>query len=236
MGPLLKASVATQERGRCAQRALKRVLDVVVAALGLLATAPLQALAAFGIVLEDGPPVLFTQERAGQHGRRFVVRKLRSMRREPDPAEEITEVALDDPRVTRVGRWVRRLKLDELPQLVNVLRGEMSLVGPRPTIPEQVDAYDEFERLRLSVPPGLTGWAQVNGNVQLSWQERIALDVWYIRHWSLALDLKILAKTLVVVATGEKRNLDVVRECLKDANDSRRRGGLEPYRAAHPDR
>lgn len=205
-------------------RAVKRLLDVAVAVAGLLVAAPLLAVAAAAILLEDGRPVLFVQERAGRGGQPFRLVKLRTMRVHDRPAVEVGQVGLDDPLVTRVGRLARRTKLDELPQLVNVVRGEMSLVGPRPALPEQAAAYDEVDRIRLEVRPGLTGWAQVNGNVQLDWDQRIALDIWYVRHWSLALDVRILLRTVTVVVAGERADSAVVEECVRYA-DGLRGGG-----------
>ena len=120
--------------------------------------------------------------------------------------------------VTSVGRWMRRLKIDELPQLLNVLCGEMSLIGPRPTIPEQVVAYSEFQRRRLEILPGITGWAQINGGIEISWPERIMLDVWYVDHRSLWLDIQILARTAAVILFGDQRNQGALNEARAHAN------------------
>jgi lipopolysaccharide/colanic/teichoic acid biosynthesis glycosyltransferase len=172
-----------------------RVRDVVVAGVGLVLTAPALALAALGIKLEDRGPVLYRQQRVGQHGRDFELLKLRTMVVGAERKGAGFAVDRGDPRITRVGRVLRRLSVDELPQLVNVLRGEMSLVGPRPTLRYQVDQYDERQRRRLDVKPGITGWAQVHGRAALPWHERIELDLWYVEHRSALLDLKILLRT-----------------------------------------
>lgn len=184
---------------RSVERAAKRGLDVLGAGIFLLASLPALTLAASAIALEDGRPVLFVQRRAGRHGRPFRIVKLRTMKVNDADPEALGEVRASHALVLKVGAFLRRLKIDELPQLWNVLAGDMSLVGPRPTLPEQVARYDAFDARRLEVRPGLSGWAQVNGNVELSWQERILLDVWYVDHWSLALDLKILAMTVARV-------------------------------------
>jgi lipopolysaccharide/colanic/teichoic acid biosynthesis glycosyltransferase len=185
------------------QAAAKRALDVAGAALGLVVAAPVLAVAAAVVKLEDGGPVLFRQERVGRDGRAFRITKLRTMA--PDADRMTTTHALDqgDPRMTRIGTWLRRTSLDELPELWNVLVGDMSLVGPRPTLAYQVERYTDHQRRRLEVRPGITGWAQVKGRASLPWPERIELDVWYVDHASLALDLRILAATLGVLVRGE---------------------------------
>jgi lipopolysaccharide/colanic/teichoic acid biosynthesis glycosyltransferase len=181
---------------------IRRAGDIVVSSLALLLSAPLLALAMLAIRLESPGPVIYRQRRAGRAGRQFDVLKLRTM---VDGAEHIgagLAVDADDPRVTRVGALLRRISLDELPNLVNVLRGEMSLIGPRPTLPVQVAQYTERQRGRLAVKPGITGWAQVNGRASLPWAERIELDLFYIEHRSLGLDLRILWRTLALVLGG----------------------------------
>jgi lipopolysaccharide/colanic/teichoic acid biosynthesis glycosyltransferase len=181
---------------------LRRLLDIVVSALVLAASAPVLALAALAIRLESPGPVIYRQRRSGLHGREFDVLKLRTM---VDGAERIgagLAVDANDARITRVGAFLRRSSLDELPNLVNVLRGEMSLVGPRPTLPVQVAQYSERQRGRLRVKPGITGWAQVNGRTSLPWAQRIELDLYYIEHRSLALDLRILWRTVAIVFGG----------------------------------
>ncbi len=177
-------------------------LDRALAALALTLSAPLLAVAALAVRLESRGPALYRQRRVGRRGEPFDMIKLRTM---VSGAEWLgSGVAVDqgDPRITRVGALLRRLSLDELPNLVNVLRGEMALVGPRPTIQAQVDQYTDRQRRRLEVRPGITGWAQVNGRASLPWHERIELDVWYVEHRSLALDLEILARTVRLLVSG----------------------------------
>ena len=183
---------------------LPRAADLVLAALGLLLTAPLLLAAGVAIRLETRGPAIYRQRRVGRGGDRFEMYKLRTMVEgsNPTPAEVWEPLRAGDPRVTRVGGLLRRLSLDEIPNLVNVLRGEMAIVGPRPTIEEQVEQYTPRQRRRLEVKPGITGWAQVNGRASLSWKERIELDVWYVDHRSLRLDLTILARTVRLLATG----------------------------------
>jgi lipopolysaccharide/colanic/teichoic acid biosynthesis glycosyltransferase len=181
---------------------IRRAVDILVSALALLLSAPLLAAAMLAVRLETPGPALYSQRRAGRGGRAFQLLKLRTM---VDGAEHIgagLAVDADDPRVTRVGALLRRTSLDELPNLINVLRGEMSLIGPRPTLPVQVAQYSERQRGRLAIKPGLTGWAQVNGRASLPWSERIELDLYYIEHRSLALDLQILWRTLALVLRG----------------------------------
>jgi lipopolysaccharide/colanic/teichoic acid biosynthesis glycosyltransferase len=173
----------------------RRIRDVIGALLGLAVASPALALAALGIKLEDRGPVLFRQRRVGQHGREFELLKLRTMVVGAERQGAGYAVNRGDPRITRVGRVVRRLSIDELPQLWNVVRGEMSLVGPRPTLRYQVEQYTERQRRRLDVKPGITGWAQVHGRASLPWDERIELDVWYVENRTPWLDAKILART-----------------------------------------
>jgi lipopolysaccharide/colanic/teichoic acid biosynthesis glycosyltransferase len=181
---------------------MRRALDVTVAGAGLVAASPLLALAALAVKLEDRGPVLFRQTRVGKDGVDFELLKLRTM--VVGAESQGTGYAVDrgDPRITRVGRILRRTSVDELPQLWNVVRGEMSLIGPRPTLRYQVDRYDEHQRHRLDIRPGITGWAQVNGRAALPWAERIELDVWYVEHRSLAVDLKILLRTPLALFGG----------------------------------
>ena len=173
----------------------RRATDIAVAGAGLVAVSPLLALAAVAIKLEDGGPVLFRQTRVGKEGVDFELFKLRTMVVGAESKGAGFAVNEGDPRITRVGRLLRRASVDELPQLWNVVRGEMSLIGPRPTLRYQVDRYDEHQRHRLDIRPGITGWAQVNGRASLPWAERIELDVWYVEHRSFKLDLEILART-----------------------------------------
>jgi lipopolysaccharide/colanic/teichoic acid biosynthesis glycosyltransferase len=181
---------------------LPRSVDVAVAGTGLVITSPLLVVAAIAIKLDSRGPVLYRQRRAGRDGRPFEVVKLRTMHPGADPVGVGTPVLEGDPRVTRVGRFLRRLSLDELPNLISVLRGDMALVGPRPTLEAQVELYTPRQRRRLAVKPGITGWAQVNGRAGIPWEERIELDVWYVDHRSPLLDLRILGRTVRLLLTG----------------------------------
>ncbi len=184
--------------------ALKRLVDIALSLIGLVLLAIPFALIALAIKLDSRGPVFFRQERIGKDGRPFRVFKFRTMIVGAAERGLGPTVARDDERITRVGRILRNFGLDELPQLLNVIRGEMSLVGPRPTLPYQVKYYDEFQRRRLAAKPGITSLAVVSGRNALSWKERIELDVWYIDHYSLLLDLKILLRTLwCVLVTRE---------------------------------
>ena len=174
---------------------MRRAVDVAVASAGLVAASPVLALAALAVKLDDRGPILFRQVRVGKDGTDFELLKLRTMIVGAESQGAGFAVDRGDSRITRIGRLLRRTSVDELPQLWNVVRGEMSLIGPRPTLRYQVDRYDEHQRHRLDIRPGITGWAQVNGRAALPWAERIELDVWYVEHRSLALDLKILLRT-----------------------------------------
>ena len=176
-------------------RATKRGFDLAASTFGLVVAAPVLAAAAIAIKLEDGGPVLYRQERIGRDGRSFRILKLRSMVVDAEHAGAGLAVNVGDSRITRVGGFLRRTSLDELPQLVNILRGDMSVVGPRPTLHYQVEQYDDVQLRRLDVRPGVTGWAQIHGRASLPWEERIRLDVWYVEHASLRLDLRILMRT-----------------------------------------
>jgi lipopolysaccharide/colanic/teichoic acid biosynthesis glycosyltransferase len=182
---------------------MPRAFDIAVAGLGLLLLSPLLLAAAVAIRLAGGGPVLYRQLRVGKEGRDFELLKLRTMVPGSDPVGVGTVVTRDDPRVTRVGRLLRRTSLDEVPNLVNVLRGEMAIVGPRPTIRAQVDGYTPRQHRRHEVLPGITGWAQVRGRAGIPWEERIELDVWYVEHRSVALDLRILLRTLWMLVSGQ---------------------------------
>ncbi len=182
---------------------MSRALDVAVAAAALLVCAPLLALAAFWIKLGSRGPVIYRQRRVGLGGEEFEMLKLRTMVTGSDPVGIGTAVGREDPRVTGAGRFLRRTSLDEIPNLVNVLRGEMAIVGPRPTIPAQVDDYTPRQRRRHEVRPGITGWAQVCGRAGIPWEERIELDIYYVENRSLRLDLRILTMTVGLILSGQ---------------------------------
>lgn len=176
---------------------IKRGIDAVCAGLGLILLSPLFLAIALLIRLDSDGPVFFRQERAGKGGVPFRIFKFRTMYTAPRPVRGFQSTA--DPRITRVGRWLRRLSLDELPQLINVVRGEMSLIGPRPALVYQIERYDARQRRRLAVRPGISGWAQVNGRNSLAWEEKIEFDVWYVDHCSFWLDVRIVLKTFRAV-------------------------------------
>jgi lipopolysaccharide/colanic/teichoic acid biosynthesis glycosyltransferase len=180
----------------------KRALDVAGASVGLLVSTPFLAAAAAAVKLVDGGPVLYRQRRVGKDGREFDLLKLRTMVVGAEQQGAGLAVDEGDTRITRAGRVLRRLSVDELPQLWNVVRGDMSLVGPRPTLAYQVERYTERQRRRLEVRPGITGWAQIHGRARLPWDERIELDVWYVEHRSFWLDVRILARTPFALFTG----------------------------------
>jgi lipopolysaccharide/colanic/teichoic acid biosynthesis glycosyltransferase len=180
-----------------------RALDLTIGGVAALLSAPLVALAALAIRLESPGHPIYRQRRVGRDGRPFDIYKLRTMVRGAEFTGAGLAIQEGDDRITRVGAFLRRTSLDELPNLWNVVRGEMSVVGPRPTVQVQVDQYTERQRGRLEVKPGITGWAQVNGRASLPWSERIELDLWYVEHRSLALDLRILARTVRMVLRGE---------------------------------
>ena len=180
----------------------KRVADRALAAAGLVVLSPVLAGLSLWVLLESGRPVLFHQPRAGKDGRPFRMLKFRTMvpnavelGRELGLSEDPFGVVPNDPRITKSGRFLRRTSLDELPQLWNVLRGDMSLVGPRPDLLEQVANYAPEDRRRLAVLPGITGWAQVQGRDEIPWEERFRFDAWYVENWSLGLDARILLRT-----------------------------------------
>ena len=185
------------------KQGLPRVADLAIAVVGLVLASPLLLLAAIAIKLESRGPVLYRQGRVGRDGVIFELFKLRTMRQGADPVGVGTAVVADDPRVTRGGRFLRRFSLDELPNLLNVLRGEMRIVGPRATLPAQVELYTPRQLRRLELRPGVTGWAQIHGRAGISWEERIELDVWYVDHRSRRLDLRILARTARLLVTGQ---------------------------------
>jgi sugar transferase EpsL len=178
---------------------MKRALDFIVAVLVLFLLWPLILIVAFLIAMWLGTPVLFTQQRPGLHGRPFTIYKFRTMTFEKD---EHGELLPDEQRLTSFGRWLRRFSLDELPQLFNVLKGELSLVGPRPLLMEYLPLYTPEQARRHDVCPGITGWAQVNGRNAISWEDKYRYDVWYVDHKSFWLDMKILWMTLRHVVSG----------------------------------
>jgi sugar transferase EpsL len=182
--------------GRRVALGVKRGMDVVGAAFGLVLLSPILAAVAVAVRATLGSPVLFRQVRPGKNGRPFTILKFRTMR---PPREGEVWYLTNEQRLTRLGRLLRDTSLDELPELWNVLRGEMSLVGPRPLLVHYLETYTPTERRRHDVRPGITGWAAVNGRHALRFKERLALDVWYVDHWSLALDLRILARTVAHV-------------------------------------
>jgi lipopolysaccharide/colanic/teichoic acid biosynthesis glycosyltransferase len=181
---------------------MPRIFDILIAALALLVFSPVLFAAAIAIKLGSRGPIIYRQRRVGLDGREFELLKLRTMVGGSDPVGVGKVVARDDPRVTTAGRLLRRTSLDEIPNLINVLSGEMAIVGPRPTIPAQVADYTPFQHRRHEVRPGLTGWAQVQGRAGIPWEERIELDVEYVARRSFALDLRILAKTAWLLVTG----------------------------------
>jgi lipopolysaccharide/colanic/teichoic acid biosynthesis glycosyltransferase len=200
---------------------MARIVSIVASALLLVVAAPIIVVTALLIWLEDGRPVFYRQSRAGLRNQPFQLVKFRSMRTSNRPVlqdtSQASEIGRDHPLVTRTGRWIRRSKIDELPQLLNVLFGEMALIGPRPTVLEQTSAYSAFEMRRLALPPGMTGWTQINGGTELSWPERILLDVWYVDHRTVWLDLKILWRTAAVIISGEKPNPAALQDAIDHA-------------------
>jgi lipopolysaccharide/colanic/teichoic acid biosynthesis glycosyltransferase len=188
---------------RAFDAAVRRALDLVIAGVVAAVTAPFVALLALAVRLESSGHPIYTQARVGKDGELFEIYKLRTMVHGAEFTGAGLAIQEGDDRITRLGRFLRRYSLDELPNLWNVLRGEMSIIGPRPTLQVQVDQYSERERGRLAVKPGITGWAQVNGRASLPWSERIELDLWYVEHRTLALDFEILVRTVRMVVTGQ---------------------------------
>ena len=178
------------------------MLDVGIAGVGLVVTAPFLAISAAAVKLEDRGPVLYRQSRVGKDGLDFELLKLRTMVVGAEQQGAGYAVDVGDSRITRAGRVLRRLSLDELPQLWNVVRGDMSVIGPRPTLRYQVDQYDERQLHRLDVKPGITGWAQIHGRASLPWADRIELDLWYVRHHDWKTDLLILLRTPLALFGG----------------------------------
>jgi lipopolysaccharide/colanic/teichoic acid biosynthesis glycosyltransferase len=181
---------------------MPRMLDILIAAVALVLLSPFLLAAAIAIKLGSRGPILYRQRRVGLDGAEFEMLKLRTMVQGSDPVGVGTVVTREDPRVTAAGRFLRRTSLDEVPNLINVLRGEMAVVGPRPTIPAQVDDYTPRQNRRHEVLPGITGWAQVQGRAGIPWEERIELDLWYVDHRSAAVDARILLRTAWLVVSG----------------------------------
>ena len=184
---------------------MNRAADVALAGIGLVLAGPILAAAALAVKLEDGGPILFRQTRVGKDGEDFELLKLRTMVVGAERQGAGFAVDRGDSRITRAGRILRRTSVDELPQLWNVVRGDMSVIGPRPTLRYQVERYTERQRRRLAVGPGLTGWAQIHGRATLPWDERIELDVWYVEHRSPRVDLTILLRTPLALFGGTYR-------------------------------
>ena len=202
---------------------LKHLFDILISLTLLVVLALPFGVISLMILLKSGRPVFFLQERAGLHGKPFRVVKFRTMIRNSEGSGMGVFTEENDPRITTVGRFLRKFSIDELPQLINVLKGEMSLVGPRPTLTYQVERYSEKQRRRLLMKPGITGWAQVNGRNSLTWPERIELDVWYVENWSMKLDFLILIKTLTIFFKSDGvygRQIDEIsqvdEDCRKD--------------------
>ena len=200
-----------QSERSISSRFIKSALDRFIAAIALLFLTPILVTVAIAVHFWMGDPILFTQTRCGIRARIFKAYKFRSMTNDCDANGNLSP---DEVRLTSFGKLIRRVKLDETLQLWNIFKGDMSFVGPRPTLPEQVKDYRDWQKDRLSITPGLTGWAQVNGNTELTWTERICLDIWYLHNWSLWMDIEILFKTLGVVIWGERRNEKALEEAL----------------------
>lgn len=201
MDRLVRRAAKADAGGLSVQRAAKRAFDLGVSAGALGVLWPLLVGIGVAIRLESDGPALFLQTRVGKDGEDFTIYKFRTMVQGSEKGDVI--VTQGDARVTKVGNLLRRTSLDEIPQLLNILKGEMSVIGPRPTLRYQVEQYDETQKKRLDVLPGVTGWAQIHGRNSLPWPERIKLDVWYAEHWSILLDALILGKTVPVVLFGE---------------------------------
>lgn len=189
--------------GKQFQKTIKRIIDIVSSVVVLSFFLPFFMVIAVLIKSGSRGPVFFRYKRVGKDGRLFVSYKFRSMIEDAVSIGLGIETGKDDPRVTIIGEFLRRWSLDEVPQLINVFKGEMSIVGPRPALPHQVEKYSKFEKRRLRMKPGITGWAQINGRNLLSWKDRIVLDVWYVENWSLCLDFKILLMTPGVILSGQ---------------------------------
>lgn len=185
---------------------IKRILDIVLSVVALLILSPFLIIVCILILIDDYGPIFFMQERVGKNEKKFQVIKFRTMYIDAEKSQKVgVEVTGEDPRITKIGNLLRRFKIDELPQLFNILRGDMSIIGPRPSLPDYLEIYEEWERERFKVRPGLSGLAQVNGNIYLSRIERSMMDVKYVHELSFLLDLKIIFKTTLVIILGERR-------------------------------
>ena len=194
---------------------IKRIFDLISGLVGLIIFAILFLIIAIITKITSKGPVFFKQTRLGRNCKLFLLYKFRTM---TELRDETGNLLPDEERLTKIGNFLRRFKLDELPEFWNVLKGEMSLVGPRPTIPKQIQYYNNFQNRRLLKSPGMTGWAQINGNTILNWDKRIILDVWYVDHCSLLLDLYIMIRTLSVILFGEHPNERALEEAIEYAN------------------
>ena len=202
---------------------IKRALDILFSATVLVVSCPLWLIIAILIKLDSTGPVFFVQKRVGKDGKPFQACKFRTMvQGATDQGAGLLIEGQDDPRITRIGKFLRRWSLDELPQFINILKGEMSVVGPRPTLLYQVEQYDEFQRRRLGVKPGITGWAQIHGRNLLSWPQRIEYDVWYVDNWTLALDVEIIVKTFPVLFKREGLYADKEKFIIRSQDEKRR--------------
>lgn len=195
---------------------MKRIVDVVGALIGIFLLLPIMAVIAIVVLVSLGRPVFFRQVRPGFREKPFTIIKFRTMTNKYD---EMHELLPDEERLPRLGQLLRKTSLDELPELLNVLRGEMSFVGPRPLLMEYVPKYNEFQRRRHEVHPGMTGWAQINGRNTISWEQKFALDVWYVDHWTLWLDLKILIRTIKKISKREGISSEGVLTVVPFAQD-----------------
>ncbi|MBW4512548.1 MAG: sugar transferase [Scytonematopsis contorta HA4267-MV1] len=201
-----------ENRSNTFSKFIKFSLDRIMAAIALLLFIPVVLVMVVLIYFQMDSPVIFTQVRAGRNGDLFTIYKFRTMTNECDSNGNLLP---DEDRITPLGEFLRKTRLDEILQFWNILKGEMSFVGPRPTVPEQLEDYDYFQKCRLLEIPGMTGWHQVNGNNELTWEERICLDIWYLENWSLWLDFVILIKTFAVITLGEERNEKLLAEARR---------------------
>lgn len=198
---------------------IKRLFDFLLSLILLIVLSPLFLIIAILIKLDSEGEIFFKQERAGLNGKPFMIYKFRTMVKNAEKIGDGYYTGENDPRITRIGRFLRKTSLDELPQLINILKGEMSIIGPRPTLMYQVEKYDAFQRKRLLMKPGVTGLAQVNGRNSLSWPERIKYDVYYVENWNLWMDIKIFFKTFLVVLKGEGVYAEKEKFIIKDKDE-----------------